>query len=125
MHELVQDGLNYLNKRADFWRQQKPLYARKKDNKQPRQKKNYATRDQAAVKKLSKFMKKLEEIDAGMTCFLIEIAVFIMKDIGRNERKGGGSFAEECFDHYIHHYWQLYFVFFQILYHLYLLKKQV
>ena len=68
VRELVQDGLTYLDKRADFWRQQKPLYARKKD-KQSKEAKKYATRDQAAVKKLSKFMKKLEEIDAGMKSF--------------------------------------------------------
>ncbi|XP_041374059.1 outer dynein arm-docking complex subunit 4-like [Gigantopelta aegis] len=28
------DGLEYLNKRADFWRQQKPMYARKRDRQQ-------------------------------------------------------------------------------------------
>ena len=71
MRELVQDGLTYLNKRTDFWRQQKPLYARRKDTRQ-REKKKYATRDQAAVKKLSKFMKKLEEIDAGMDKLFVE-----------------------------------------------------
>ena len=72
VRELVQDGLTYLNKRTDFWRQQKPLYARKKDNKQTKDKKKYTARDQAAVKNLSKFMKKLEEIDAGMF-----LAVFV------------------------------------------------
>jgi len=66
VRELVQDGLTYLDKRADFWRQQKPLYARKKD-KQSKEAKKYATRDQVAVKKLSKFMKKLEEIDAALS----------------------------------------------------------
>ena len=72
VRELVQDGLTYLDKRADFWRQQKPLYARKKD-KQSKEAKKYATRDQVAVKKLSKFMKKLEEIDAGKESFGFEI----------------------------------------------------
>lgn len=29
--ELVNDGLKYLDTRTDFWRQQKPMYARKRD----------------------------------------------------------------------------------------------
>ncbi|XP_065052220.1 outer dynein arm-docking complex subunit 4-like isoform X2 [Rhopilema esculentum] len=66
IHELVEDGLTYLNKRTDFWRQQKPLYARKKD-KMSSQKKNVLTKDQVSTKKMAKFMKKLEEIDAALS----------------------------------------------------------
>jgi len=31
---LVTDGIQYLDKRADFWRQQKPIYARRSEQKQ-------------------------------------------------------------------------------------------
>lgn len=63
VHDLVQDGISYLDTRTEFWRQQKPLYARKKDK--PVKGRKIMTRDQVAMMKLSKFMKKLEDIDAG------------------------------------------------------------
>ena len=31
VHELVDEALSYLDTRTEFWRQQKPIYARKKD----------------------------------------------------------------------------------------------
>lgn len=31
IHQLALDGLLYLDTRTDFWRQQKPMYARKRD----------------------------------------------------------------------------------------------
>ena len=30
LYDLIQDGLTYLDTCADFWRQQKPMYARKR-----------------------------------------------------------------------------------------------
>ena len=34
--QLVMEGLNYLESRIDFWRQQKPIYARRKDSFKPK-----------------------------------------------------------------------------------------
>ena len=31
VHGLAYDGIMYLDKRTEFWRQQKPMYARKRD----------------------------------------------------------------------------------------------
>ena len=38
IYDLVQDGLTYLDTRTEFWRQQNPLYARKKDKQKPKSK---------------------------------------------------------------------------------------
>lgn len=32
IREIIVDGLNYLEKRTEFWQQQKPMYARKRDS---------------------------------------------------------------------------------------------
>ncbi|XP_074658233.1 outer dynein arm-docking complex subunit 4-like [Tubulanus polymorphus] len=42
IQELVCDGLNYLTQRADLWRQQKPMYARR--NERLAQRKKYSTK---------------------------------------------------------------------------------
>ncbi|XP_025086327.1 tetratricopeptide repeat protein 25-like isoform X4 [Pomacea canaliculata] len=51
------DGLEYLNTRADFWRQQKPMYARKRDR-QRKQMKNGKENDP-----MEYILEQLEEID--------------------------------------------------------------
>lgn len=59
--ELVCEGLQYLDTRTDFWRQQKPMYARKRDKK--------LHRDRAASSNKSPpneyIIKELEKIDEG------------------------------------------------------------
>jgi len=66
--ELVESGLNYLKTRTEFWRQQKPLYARKKESDVPskapaksKDKKDSLKKKRAAVGKF--IVKQLEEID--------------------------------------------------------------
>lgn len=54
----VWDGLDYLNSRADFWRQQKPMYARKRDRMQGQMKSK--SRDPTSF-----ILKNLEDIDEG------------------------------------------------------------
>ncbi|XP_069108114.1 outer dynein arm-docking complex subunit 4-like isoform X3 [Argopecten irradians] len=52
------DGLDYLHNRADFWRQQKPMYARKRDKERMRRSGKARPRDPVAY-----IMQNLEEID--------------------------------------------------------------
>ena len=33
VEDLIMTGINYLDTRSDFWRQQKPIYARERDRK--------------------------------------------------------------------------------------------
>jgi hypothetical protein len=35
IYRLASDGIDYLDSRTEFWRQQKPLYARSKPHKKP------------------------------------------------------------------------------------------
>ncbi len=58
----MQDGLAYLDTRTEFWRQQKPLYARKK----MKQKSGSGQkRDRTKNDLAENIIKKLEDIDAG------------------------------------------------------------
>ena len=61
VYELVQGGLSYLETRTEFWRQQKPLYARKGN-------KDAKTRGKKKTKpSVGKYvLKQLEEIDQGI-----------------------------------------------------------
>ena len=54
----VCDGLEYLNSRADFWRQQKPMYARKRDKERMRQGTKTRVKDPTSY-----IMNSLEEIE--------------------------------------------------------------
>jgi len=56
----AEDGLDYLNNRADFWRQQKPMYARKRDKQRMRRTAKSKSHDPVNM-----IMKSLEEIDEG------------------------------------------------------------
>ncbi|KAL5006143.1 hypothetical protein ScPMuIL_017301 [Solemya velum] len=58
--DRVWDGLDYLNSRADFWRQQKPMYARKRDRMQGQMKAK--TRDPTSF-----ILKSLEDIDEAQS----------------------------------------------------------
>ena len=60
---LVNEGLSYLDTRSDFWRQQKPMYARRHDRLMQRR------RREVQSSKLSPndyIIKELERIDQGM-----------------------------------------------------------
>lgn len=48
IYDLVSDGLKYLETRTDFWRQQKPMYARKKEQSRIQAKVSRAKHRQAA-----------------------------------------------------------------------------
>ena len=63
------DGLEYLNNRSDFWRQQKPMYARKRDR-QSRSAKGSANVGRGGQDPLKYVLRKLEEIDEGMLASL-------------------------------------------------------
>ncbi|KAK3082593.1 hypothetical protein FSP39_000037 [Pinctada imbricata] len=54
----VEDGLDFLDSRADFWRQQKPMYARKRDREKQRQSAKSRQRDPTDY-----LLRCLEEID--------------------------------------------------------------
>lgn len=59
---LVTEGLSYLDTRSDFWRQQKPMYARRHDRHRQRR------RPEASASKFSPndyIIKELERIDQG------------------------------------------------------------
>lgn len=62
IYDLVMGGLNYLESRTEFWRQQKPLYARKKERPKP---KKPAQKSKPAD--ITKFiLRSLEEIDVAL-----------------------------------------------------------
>ena len=61
--DKVCDGLDYLHSRADFWRQQKPMYARKRDKE--RQLRSMKRIDSRAKGSMEKILRLLEEIDDG------------------------------------------------------------
>ncbi|XP_061189173.1 outer dynein arm-docking complex subunit 4-like isoform X5 [Saccostrea echinata] len=58
IREKIYDGLDYLNARADFWRQQKPMYARNRDK--DKQRKSAKARNQDPT---SYLLRCLEDID--------------------------------------------------------------
>ncbi|XP_033729042.1 tetratricopeptide repeat protein 25-like isoform X3 [Pecten maximus] len=58
----INSGLYYLDERADFWRQQKPMYARKRDKEKMRRSGKTRPRDP-----VSYIMQNLEEIDEAQS----------------------------------------------------------
>ena len=58
------DGLEYLNRRADFWRQQKPMYARERDRKRQREAQSAKSRN-GDQDPMHYILQRLEEIDEG------------------------------------------------------------
>ncbi|XP_076458744.1 outer dynein arm-docking complex subunit 4-like isoform X2 [Babylonia areolata] len=58
------DGLEYLNLRADFWRQQKPMYARERDRRRQQQQQSGGSSSGGDEQDRMKFiLQRLEEID--------------------------------------------------------------
>lgn len=60
IHKLALDGLLYLDTRTDFWRQQKPMYARKRDKYLQQNKANKRGNDPVKFT-----LQKLKAIDEG------------------------------------------------------------
>lgn len=64
IYDLVSEGIDYLDTRTEFWRQQKPMYARK------REKSDIGKQGRKDGKKpvdpTKYILKNLEEIDAGI-----------------------------------------------------------
>ncbi|CAK8674799.1 outer dynein arm-docking complex subunit 4-like isoform X2 [Clavelina lepadiformis] len=62
IYDLVTSGINYLDTRTEFWRQQKPMYARKRDRMLMQQK--WSNRKTERISDPTKFiLKNLDEID--------------------------------------------------------------
>lgn len=62
IYDLVQEGLNYLDTRIDFWRQQEPLYARKNKKLPPRK----PPQRQLPADTTKFILRSLEEIDQAL-----------------------------------------------------------
>ncbi|XP_053309549.1 outer dynein arm-docking complex subunit 4 [Spea bombifrons] len=60
LQDLIMHGITYLDTRTEFWRQQKPIYARERDRKIMQQKWN---RDKKPTDPSRYILKSLEEID--------------------------------------------------------------
>lgn len=63
--DKVCDGLEYLYARADFWRQQKPMYARKRDKDKQREEWNKSRKGGRGS--MEKVLRNLEDIDEAQT----------------------------------------------------------
>lgn len=63
--DKVCDGLDYLHARADFWRQQKPMYARKRDKE--RQMRALRRHEHRTKGEMDRILRNLEEIDDAQT----------------------------------------------------------
>ena len=61
IREMCIDGINYLDTRTEFWRQQKPMYARNRD----RDLRNKRAASRGAGTSSKFVLKSLEEIDEG------------------------------------------------------------
>ena len=65
IQKLALDGINYLDSRTEFWRQQKPMYSRKRD-KEMRDRDARRGSGRGARGDAAKYvLKNLEEIDQG------------------------------------------------------------
>lgn len=71
IYDLVTSGINYLDTRTDFWRQQKPMYARKRDRQLMQQKWSNRKADQAKRDPTKFILRNLDEIDKGRICLSI------------------------------------------------------
>lgn len=66
IYDLVTSGISYLDTRTEFWRQQKPMYARKRDRALMNQKwSNRKKADSSYDEPTKSILNNLEEIDQG------------------------------------------------------------
>lgn len=79
---LVTEGLSYLDTRSDFWRQQKPMYARRRDRLMQRKRREVSSSKLAPNEYI---LKELERIDQGMMSWVCHgeqwevVCVFLLK----------------------------------------------
>ncbi|TKC49346.1 hypothetical protein EI555_016887 [Monodon monoceros] len=66
VEDLIMTGVNYLDRRSDFWRQQKPIYARERDRKLM-QEKWLRDRKRRPSQTARYILKSLEDIDMLLT----------------------------------------------------------
>ncbi|XP_012512143.1 PREDICTED: tetratricopeptide repeat protein 25 [Propithecus coquereli] len=66
VEDLIMTGINYLDTRSDFWRQQKPIYARERDRKLM-QEKWLRDRKRSPSQTAHYILKNLEDIDMLLT----------------------------------------------------------
>uniref|UniRef100_H0WQC9 Outer dynein arm-docking complex subunit 4 n=1 Tax=Otolemur garnettii TaxID=30611 RepID=H0WQC9_OTOGA len=66
VEDLIMTGINYLDTRSDFWRQQKPIYARERDRKLM-QEKWLRDRKRSPSQTAHYILKSLEDIDMLLT----------------------------------------------------------
>lgn len=67
VEDLIMNGINYLDSRSNFWRQQKPIYARERDRKlmQEQWLRNHKRRPSQTARYI---LKSLEDIDMRGCC---------------------------------------------------------
>lgn len=85
-YQLVKGGLDYFETRTEFWRQQKPLYARKVD----KQRLNSIRKKEdkrPTTTQSEKVLKKLKEIDDALTKGDVEktlrVGLKLLKTVGK------------------------------------------
>uniref|UniRef100_H2Z3S7 Outer dynein arm-docking complex subunit 4 n=1 Tax=Ciona savignyi TaxID=51511 RepID=H2Z3S7_CIOSA len=86
IYDLVTSGINYLDTRTEFWRQQKPMYARKRDRMLMQQK--WSNRKTDRISDPTTFiLKNLEEIDTyladGKGADSLSLAVSTLRMVNR------------------------------------------
>lgn len=67
VEDIIMTGINYLDSRSNFWRQQKPIYARERDRKLMQEKwlRNRKRRPSQTARYI---LKNLEDIDMRGSC---------------------------------------------------------
>ncbi|KAJ3086050.1 Tetratricopeptide repeat protein 25 [Quaeritorhiza haematococci] len=68
IHSLVSEALRYLDMRTEFWRQQKPIYARRKEHSHV-QARNIAARNRRMIKEKGAAFKEREEVQREKMTF--------------------------------------------------------
>nr|CAB3267330.1 tetratricopeptide repeat protein 25 [Phallusia mammillata] len=86
IYDLVTSGINYLDTRTEFWRQQKPMYARKRDRMMMQQK--WSNRKSDSISDPTTFiLKNLEDIDLflvdGKGAESLQLAKSTLRDVNR------------------------------------------
>lgn len=88
IYTLIQEGVSYLDSRTEFWRQQKPMYARKREKELKKwkpsptrpQNPTHSTRPAKEVDYTKYVLNCLEEIDTGLSSLvisLIDLLIFL------------------------------------------------
>ena len=76
IQDLCLEGINYLDSRTEFWRQQKPMYARKRDRMLQQQQWN---RGKAKKQDMKTILRSIEEIDEGKYTVLVHLSSILIQ----------------------------------------------